>query len=200
MSTGDFQMSWLAEQRELIGSLSGVEIASISAVEMALVDVGADGLPQFRHEGFPFIQCHVVELGLRDGRFAVFFNYQDDDIFGVMLEMRDATSIEKHWNDSYREGEPSIYRVAPDLDLSLGRIEDVKYWLDHRGNVSEIELAVSDRRILLKAGEVYEAPDGSLSVSGMDESVLLFLNASDISRVTFNPEEEWIRIVGRDNI
>lgn len=55
-----------------------------------------------------------------------------------------------------------------------------------------MELVFSDRRILLKAGDVCE----DLSVSESDENILLFMDSDDVKSVAFNPISEWIQIVG----
>lgn len=177
-------MSWVSEQQALMASLAGVEITSIRAVEMAVADVGADGRPSFRNERLPFVQCHVVELALLDGRIARFSNYQNDSVFGVMLEFRASSSIEAHWNDAEREGEASIYRIAADSDWPSGLIARVDTRL-RDGDISEVELKFADCCVVLKAGEVCEQRDGSLTVNEMDESILLFPDARDVARVSF---------------
>jgi hypothetical protein len=107
------------------------EIVSAGAVEMALLDVGLDGRPEFRHARLPFIQCNFVELQLADGRFAFFQNYQNDDIFGLMIDLRSVGSIEAHWSESERGEEPSTYRAAPDFISVVGSIGHVEVgWME----------------------------------------------------------------------
>jgi hypothetical protein len=185
-------MGWAEDQGNLLKSLLGCDVESIDAVEEAIRGSEAAGLPKFRDDRFPFLQCVFVELKLGDGRFVVFHTNQADDIFAVGIEVRQATSIEPHWNDSHRDGEPSIHRVAPDLGFSLGRAEGAEARPSDKGGWSEVELSFAGRRVLLKAGEVCE----DFSVSELDENILLFLNAEDASSMSYNPPGRWIPIVG----
>lgn len=185
-------MSWAEDQRALLDSLLASEVASIAAVEEAFRGSEVNGAPQFREGRFPFLQCVFVELKLADGRFAVFHAEQFDDTFGVGIEVRATTSIEAHWSESHRDGVPSIHRVAPDLGFALGRVEGVESRPPKQSQWAEVELVFSDRRILLKAGDVCE----DLSVSESDENILLFMDSDDVKSVAFNPISEWIQIVG----
>jgi hypothetical protein len=183
-------MGWAEDQRKLLEALQGAEVETIDAVEEAFR--GSDGsAPRFRDDRFRFLQCTFVELRLSDGRFARFHTTQGDDGWGIALEMRETTAMAAHWNDSHREGEPSIYRWAPDLGFALGRVETIETRMSD-GLVSEVLLSFSGRRVMFKAGDVCE----DYSVSEMDENILLFLNADDSAGVTYNPSHEWIRIVG----
>lgn len=184
-------MSWVSDTCERIASLRGARIAQVTIVEMALVERGPDGLPIFRHAAAPFIQAIRIELALADGRFALFSNDQNDSDFPISMEFSSTTSIEAHWADATREGEPSIYRIAPHTNFPIGFVAAVEPRLNANGDISEIAMTLEGNQIILRAGEVIEHADSTFAFCDMAGSILVFPSAQDLSRVELNKTLSW---------
>ena len=71
-------------------------------------------------------------------------------------------------------------------EFPLGEIGEVRTDARDGWSIQEISLTINQRHVFLRAGEVYENTDGSLTVCDRDESVLVFLNADTYSGLTFN--------------
>lgn len=182
-------MSWTQDNKRRIESLVGCEVAQALIVEMAMIEEGPDGLPIFRIPALPFVQCHLIELVLDDGRVARLSNYQNEMTFGICVEFNESFSIDNSWSLPLpgMEGAPSIYRAPDDIRFPLGEITMVNVGLDENMDATQIEMTISGSRILLKAGEIIE-DCGGFTIAEQDESVLLFLRADDVSSVRFSPE------------
>ena len=144
---------------------------------MALRD-GPDGRPEFEVDELPVIQLSILELTLDDGPVTVQI-WQDDDEFALCTERR-AVDF---------SGESSgIFRATDLVGLPCELVSRVDVRLNDRGNVSELLLAFEHgAQVLLVAGESEEEVDGRLRFRRNDESVLLFRNPADATRLDWLP-------------
>lgn len=182
---------FISEQLEHFRSLRDTTVVQVSVTEMALIENTAEGMPIFRHEAAPFIQTVKIELVLSDGRFAIFDNHQNDYTFPIGINFAEESQTKKQWPAFTPDGEPSIYRLAPDIDIPLDKIENVKVIIDDRGDIEEISLNIGDRTIVLKAGEVIEDWGDTFVVKRLGGSILLFTEPDDIRRVHFDEKISW---------
>ena len=179
-------MSFVADMRDRVASLKGSTIVRASVVEMALVEQGTHGLPIFRNAAAPFIQAIEVELALADGRFAVFSNWQNDDGFPICMEILSSSVIKPHWDDVTRYEEPSIFRLASDLNMPVGLVTGIETELDQNGAIVAVVLAFEGNEVVLRAGEVNELTNNVITLDDMGGSILIFLSPNDRSRTEFN--------------
>lgn len=188
------------ETCDLIASLRGERVESATVVEMALVKGGPNGQPIFRHSSAPFIQAIQIELALDSGRFALFSNYQNDDTsdgftdfpIGMDLLTESLIKPEKpYWEEVLRDGEFSIYRLAPHPNFPLGLITDAKAILNANGDIAEIAIEVGGQPTLLFAGEVMEDQNDTFGICELAGSILLFPNPEDRQRTNFNEAVSW---------
>lgn len=157
--------SWVENQVVALKSLAGLTVAHWHGIEMAIREVGADGLPQWRDDSVSFLQLYRLDLMLNDGTNVSILTYQNDDRFGLC---RNDESLP--WtaaDDPY-----SIFRPRSLEELPTGTIQDVSVAMN-RDDIAEVCLDIQGRRVQLWAGEIYEEVDGSLRVVFMDESVLV---------------------------
>jgi hypothetical protein len=173
-------MSWVSENCERMKSIASARIRETVVIEMALFEGQRNHPPIFWHPGVPFIQAHLIDLCLEDGRISRFATYQNNATFGICMDFVMASTCEVSI-DGWSPG----YRVAPDLNFPVGVISDVKIKLDEEGDITEITFEVGGQKLLMKAGEVCEH-NGGFSVASQDESILLFLNADDVRKVPFD--------------
>ncbi|HVV33220.1 MAG TPA: hypothetical protein VHC73_08345 [Vitreimonas sp.] len=184
-------MSWVSDACESIASLRGKRITRATVVKMALIDQGPGGLPVFRHPAAPFVQAIKIELALDDGRFALFSNYQNDGDFPISMGILAESSIEAHWADATREGEPSIYRLASPPNFPLGLVTSAETRLNANGDIAEVAMAVEGREVVLRAGEVIEHAGNTFAFCDMAGSILLFLSADARSTAKLNETLSW---------
>lgn len=173
-------MSWLQENIRQIYSLQGQQLETANIIEMAILESGKNGLPQYTHPKCPFIQAQVIEWILSDGVVARFYTYQTEDArWAIRLEFFPASTPRLTCD----RNPPSTFRLA-DVDLPTGRINQVDLKLDSQNNVSRIYFTIGDAELLFVAGEVYEEENG-ISILLEDESILIFPDPSQIANVCF---------------
>ena len=176
MSNDIKNVRWVKSQRQLIKDLVGVHIEKIYWVEMALADQGKTDTPLFRHAELPFVQAFFIRLQVADGRIGQFGVYQNDSNFGLCFGFVDMAMDNNDWPAPDADGTPSIYRKVTDIEFPTGTIKSASSRLDDEGDITEIDLSIEDRLVLLKAGEVYEGNDRTLFVRDCDESILVFFD------------------------
>ena len=180
-------MSFAAENESKIGRLLGLEIGSATAIEMAIFKNGPKNEPVFRDPNAPFVQLHILELSLVDGRIARFANCQNDDTFGIAVDYSDNSIIDKQLSFLNRGAvENPIFRLAPDLDFPKGLIINVEIQTDQKSDVTEIVISVGNKNVLLKAGEAYETNERQYKLHSQDESILFFRSLADRQSVNFD--------------
>jgi len=162
-------VKYTSNEQEIL-NLKGAVIDEWLICEMALFEDGDLGYPEFEHPDCPFIQAQVIQMRLSNGRFVGVSTYQDNDIFGILVEQSPQPRLvyEPFVDDK------SIYRFSNVSKLPLGLIEDVSVARDKEHNVTEILLSISSQKVTLKAGEVYEEDNNRYQIKECDESVLLF--------------------------
>ena len=153
----------------VVGAWDGIEI---------LIGAKEDGSDDVQESSAPFLQLLVLELTLEDDRRLRIHTYQDDDVFGLMLEAT-AEPLPEFDGD---------YRRADLNSMPLGLIEKVETGLSERGNIGELSLQIDGVELILVAGEVYEQEDNrSLRIVRDDESVLLFRTREAYQSVAWYP-------------
>ena len=158
---------WWQQQAECLRALRGQTVVAWSGVEMAVREVGPDGLPQWHDAAVPALQLDRLDLTLAYGPVASVTTYQNDDTWG--LYRRDGLPPL-----SPLGSEPDcIFRVRRLNELPPGEITAAEVEVDVAGDIAAVRLTVGGREVSLRAGEVYEQPDGSLRVVPMDECVLV---------------------------
>ena len=172
-------MSWLQENIRQIYSLQGQQLETASIIEMAILESGANGLPQYTHPKCPFIQAQVIEWILSDGVVGRFYTYQTDYRWGIQLNFFPASTSRLTCDRDPQ----SIFRMT-DVELPTGRINQIDLKLDSQNNVSRIYFTIGDAELLFVAGEVYEEENG-ISILLEDESILIFPDPSQIANVCF---------------
>jgi hypothetical protein len=157
---------WVRQQATSLRDLTGRTVVRWLGSEMALREVGANGLPDWRDPTVPFLQLDRLDLILADGSVARTTTYQNDCTWGIC---RDDTlpplRFENH--DPY-----SIFRDRSLDELPTGAVRSVAIAMNS-GDIAEVKLDVDGREVRLRAGEVYEQLDGSLLVNPDDESILV---------------------------
>lgn len=143
-------------------------------------------MPMYRHDAMPFLQAVLVEFRLGDGRFACFSTWQNDDTFPLALDIREQSLIADHWGEPLREGEPSIYRIAPETNLPLGVITGVRTSLDAADDLFQVEIEIDGRPMLLRAGEVIEHGQGRAAACDLAGEILVFPDAANLQRARLN--------------
>ena len=167
---------WVNDRVRELEAVRGGEVVHWRAVEMALRDVGGDGLPQFHDDALPVLQLGVIHVTFADHDSIALQTYQDNDECGIFSMVPDAP-LSSFLDDG-------IFRTRDLDELPRGTIEDVQVQLSERGNISRVTLSFGNgTTILLVAGEAYEQMDGPLRFARDDESILVFRSPSDESAI-----------------
>ncbi|MEM7249346.1 MAG: hypothetical protein AAF533_28795, partial [Acidobacteriota bacterium] len=120
-------------------------------------------------------------LELDDGSWLRLTNYQNDDAWGLGL---DVVSPDEHREPMTADAcDPCSMGRPVDLDdWLLGRVERVSLGFDSMtGDLTEACLVLGERCVYLLAGEFDETADGLL-VRLPDESVLMFRSSEAVDR------------------
>lgn len=173
---------WRRDQREAAKSLLGAHITGWSGIEMAIREVGPDGLPQFAVDGVDCLQFLRLEIATDRGP-TVITTYQSDQGWGLQVE---------HAAEGPSDVEPvGIFRSRYLGELPLGEIEAVTVVMStgSTGNrsLAEVELEVGGESISLVAGEIEEDIGGLLSFRWLDESVLIFTDREAVASTPWTP-------------
>lgn len=173
-------MDWIQDQIKILKSYEGSNIGKVMIYEMAIIE-DDEGAHIFKHPDFPFIQAHVIYLWLNGSKVIKIHTYQNDCEWGIY-----STVLEDIHELNAEEERDSIFRLSVCDAFPLGLINSISTLLNEDGDISEVKLVINSSEILLKSGEVYENHNGTISTRSDDESVLVFLNPQDLSRVKFN--------------
>jgi hypothetical protein len=173
-------MEWIQDQIRILKSYEGCNIEKVMIYEMALLE-GDEGRPIFEHPELPFIQAHVIYFFLNGSKVIKILTYQNDCEWGIY-----STDLENISELEVKKNDDAFFRLSVCDEFPLGIINSVSSRLNDNGDISEVQLIVNSKEVLLKSGEVYENYDGTISTRSDDESVLVFLNSEDVSRVKFN--------------
>lgn len=169
---------WHASIAAVLATLRGKNLVEVRVNEIALY--GPEGAGHFTDRVLKFVQANVLELRTSDGGTIQFHCWQDDDEFAICVE---AMPEERRLTLDAGEG---IFRTRPMPEFPLGKIDDVFAAVEPNGKMQEIRMTVERREIFLRAGEVYENVDGTLTVHDRDESVLVFLDREAYVGLIFN--------------
>ena len=147
-------------------ALNGCIVLHWHGIEMALREVGEDGLPDWRDSSVPLLQLDRLDLTLADGTTASIVIYQNDDRWGLFRENALPPS-------SLCTDKPDcIFRSRLLPEIPSGQIRDVSVSLNE-GDIEEVILDVEGVKVRLLSGEVYEQNAGSLRVVTLDSSILV---------------------------
>ncbi len=138
---------------------------------MALREAGADGFLQWDDEAVPMLQLSRIDLHLDGGVTAKIVTYQNGDRWGLSRR-DDLPPLSQCSRD-----EASIFRTREFRELPMGTIVGVLVMTDEREDISEVRLSIAGHDVRMCAGEVYENNDGTLTITRMDESILLQVDA-----------------------
>ena len=170
------EVLWLEALRACVGARA--ERATI--IEMGLF--GPDEDPAFTHPELGFVQALQLDLFFSDGRVLRIETWQDDDHFalnGRQVDHEDSLHAPT-------KGMAGLYRERVLSEFPAGVLKDVTWACDESDRVQELALCIGDKTVYLKAGEVYEHPDGRVSVADRDESVLIFVTEAAFRDTVFN--------------
>lgn len=114
--------------------------------------------------------------------------YQDDHGFGLHIKPGSIRTTD-HWDGIYR------YRAL--TELPTGLVQDVSVHLDvDTGILAEAKVRIADHDLHLMAGEAEKTRSGALIWRTLDESVLVFTDASRVEEVTWAPSRGRLRRLG----
>ena len=172
--------NWIRSKVQEILKLKGKTVKRFVGVEMAIIEQGEGGLPQFTHPNVPCLQVDPLYLDLESEASIKFITYQNDDTWGLYLSALEKDEL----ITLYAESPDNIFRTRELFELPTGRIEHVEVKRDSNGEITEVLLRIGVLDILLVAGEIYETLDeaGVEFVKG-DESVLVFLDPIKASQI-----------------
>lgn len=167
------------DQIQTLNSLVGQEVTGWRGVEMAIREEGPTG-PVFKADAVPCLQFVHLDLQFTEPDHAIrIVTCQDDDEWGISLsDVPDSIKSDKLYG-IYRDNEPE--------NLPIGIIENVSHRLSERGNLCEIDLKIAGQHVLLIAGEIHETHTVELRFVYADESILVFEDPSDASRIDWVP-------------
>jgi len=169
---------WNLELRATLHALTGKIVTDAWVQEMALY--GPENAGHFTDPNLNFVQANVLELRTSDGQSFHFSCVQDDDTWAIWPYV---VSADKHLTSEAGEG---TFRTRSMPEFPRGLIGKLHMNAEHGERIQEIRMTIDQREIFLRAGEVYENIDGTLTVRDRDESVLVFLDLEAYSRLTFN--------------
>jgi hypothetical protein len=164
-----FMNDWISQQVALLKGLEGCVIQEWSGIEMAVREVGPEGVPQWYDDAVPVLQLVRLDLRLPNGHVASIATYQNDIHWGLRRRDNPSPSL------LLSRTQDSIYRERLIDELPTGIIKSVEVVLDAsaEGDISNVNLQVGGHTVSLRAAEVDERCDGSLIIVSPDESVLV---------------------------
>lgn len=169
---------WHSELKAALEMLSGAVVTEAWVNEMALY--GPENAGHFTDPNLNFVQANVLELRTLDGRTVHISCAQDDDRWAIWPHL---VSSDRQLTADAGEG---TFRTRPMPEFPLGAVGFFQIDSDDVSSIQEIRMTIDRRDVFLRAGEVYENPDDTLSIVDRDESVLVFLDAEAYSRLEFN--------------
>ena len=189
---------WVMDTQKKIEALANRSVLKTYWTEMALSESDNGKNHRFRHPDIPFVQACLIRLEFSDETVGEFVTYLSYDNFALTFRYCNKRLVWPELPLQTEEGDESIFRAVPDITFPSGVISSASTKLDNRGDITEIYLEISGRKLLLKAGEVYECGHKSVIIHEQDESILTFLSADDVRKVRFgekisiNLNEQWL--------
>lgn len=168
---------WEAALTTALQALEGVIASDVWVREMAFY--GREDAGCFADPTLAFVQGNVLELRTSGGETFHFSCHQDDDSWALWVG---TVPSSRHLAPDIGEG---WFRVRPLPEFPRGRVDKVQVAAS-LSNIQEIRIVIGGREVILRAGEVYENMDGTLTVCDHDESVLIFLDGEAYARQIFN--------------
>jgi hypothetical protein len=168
---------WHSKLAAALGTLNGKILTGAWVKEMALY--GPEDAGHFTDRNLKFVQATTLELRTSDSGTFWFSCWQDNDEFALWPQ---TMPEEKRLAPDPGEG---TFRTRPMHEFPLGRVDEVTVAVEPNGNMQEIRITVDQREVFLRAGEVYENMDGTLTVHDHDESVLVFLDREAYATLIF---------------
>jgi len=169
---------WVKDQITQFRQLVGQTVVRWTGIEMALRESGPDGLPQWEDESVQFLQLDRLDLVLEGADYVRIVTYQNNDRFGLScqneLPPMNETPPLPEFNSELMEA--SIFRTREFNAIPTGRIQNVHVVMDDCEDISEVHFWISGHCVVLRAGEFHESNDGTLTLVGMDESILFQVN------------------------
>jgi hypothetical protein len=161
-----------------LDALPGKIVTDAWVNEMALY--GPEDAGHFTDPNLNFVQANVLELRISDGQTVHISCVLYDDAWAIWPRVVPA---DRHLSSVPAEG---AFRTRPMPEFPRGAIDRLHVNATAGSNIQEIRMTIDRREVFLRAGEVYENADGTLTVCDRDESVLVFLDGDAYSRFTFN--------------
>jgi hypothetical protein len=174
------RQQWDQSLKDALTGCQGEVLAEAWVDEMGLY--GPDEGPSFTHPKLEFVQALTLELRFESGGTLQIRCWQDDDEFALWPKRASVEARLSPLPDPSR----TLFRVRPMKEFPGGQVRHVEWQPDKRGNIQLICLRLDNGEALLRAGEVYEDHDGSLTVKDRDESVLIFVDRAAYERTVFN--------------
>ncbi|MGH7026712.1 hypothetical protein [Brevundimonas sp.] len=168
---------WLSKQKDAFENLVDFEVVEWRGREMAL-DENLEG-PVWRLPGIEVRQFERMELiGVASS--VSLGTAQNDDRFGLWLpEVADSSGSKSGWtipvDDSpFASNTASIFRDVRIPELPVGVVEHVCVSFSaEETEVEAVAMRIGGHVVSLTAGEVYPGLDGSVTISALDESILV---------------------------
>ncbi len=167
---------WLSSQIAKLKSLKGETIEKVMINDMAFIE-NDNGNHVFTHSDCPFIQAQLIYLFLKKKGVTKILATDDGCIY--ISPINDADLINTNEANS-------IFRLYECTDFPLGKIDSISIKQNKESDISDVNIVINTKPILLKSGEVFQNSDGSVSIKDNDESVLVFFNPVDVDNINFN--------------
>ncbi|ATY30940.1 hypothetical protein [Sphingomonas psychrotolerans] len=171
-------MDWHLELKTALKALAGAVVTDAWVNEMALY--GPEDAGHFTDPSLNFVQANVLELRTLDGGTIHISCVQDNDTWAIWPHV---VSTDKQLSSDVGEG---TFRTRPMPEFPRGSVSCFQMAPDDVSSIQEIRMTIDKREVILRAGEVYEKTDGTLSVCDRDESVLVLLDGEAYSQLKFN--------------
>jgi len=158
-------IEWIKQIEKGFSQLKGEAAVKWDCVEMAL----SEDPVQWYSPDIEYLQCARVDIHLENGKTFSLMTYQDDDEFGLFINM-DMPPV------NIVESPESIFRYRELVELPAGLITEVSIKKNPSGNIAALDLFVNENKVSFIAAEVDLHPDGSYCIREMDESILIQVN------------------------
>lgn len=163
--------------RSALNALDRAVVTEVIVQEMALY--GADDAVQFTDPNLNFVQANVLELRTLGGQTFHFSCVQNNDMWGIWPRIVTDERRAHH-------PEEGMFRTRLMPEFPRGDTRVVGVDPGEGSDIQQICLKIGGADVILRAGEVYENADGTLTVCDRDESVLIFLDGAAYRALKFN--------------
>lgn len=169
---------WDLKVKTALEVLPGKIVTDARVNEMAFY--GPEDAGHFTDPSLHFVQANVLELRFSDGQTVHFSCALDPDTWVIWPHF---VSADRRLSVDPGEG---TFRTRPMPEFPRGAISRLHINAEAGSGIQEIRITIDQREVFLRAGEVYENTNGTLTVRDRDESVLVFLDGDAYSQLTFN--------------